>query len=865
MCDILRAKGNDIGTHSCKKAREEWLLKFADQNHGRDVGGPMLYATISSVSTEQSWKNQTKPEQNILIIGYVLVLCYAAFSAFMKAPKNQNISSHLGFMAVSIFGVVFVFLGLVCGWGLSAGYLNIKLNTASVQVLPFLLIGIGINDQFVMTAAYNRIFSLAPIDTTAVKIIGSVLADVGPSITLTSIANICAFLVAIRMRIRLIRDFAAIAILSVAAIFFSLLFGFSAVLAIHCTLTFRNRFLSCTTKNNEHSVHGQEAMRIDDDFEKKESSRMSIPRAIVHSFERSIDIYARYMSKSIISFCIVFVTIVVVVVLCPLYLPQLRTNSGLPIEELFIPGSSEADASKIIEKLKRVPASVQHKAFDIAHLHPYYAPLNIGDYSLLQTFADAQKTEDFSLSWYHIFVQWANPCAYLSFTDADVATFSAEDCTTSFYQSALTFNPRCSPSDPFSAGNCGPRVTADKVFDFDEHELAPIKAQIATPSGLANSGIPVCTIWPVWMYKCNNGTSQCFANYLRDEDLDAARDPPLLGFHPDYFYECLNLWINADAQWVFLNPLFLCHDPENFQEIIQCDSVSPGSRQMWRGADGQGDMEFSSVRAFIFGLASLAGPWITYLDSALPRLRTFEKETGIYGFQGSKDEKFFTQFRYLHHRLWMTILIAMLVLFAVICSTFFCLTSNHLTILQQLFQASWTAVIIIFNIFVALLLTCCVFAATNFKLNMFSAVNLIMAVGFAVDFVTHLAFMYIRIPSGNNEFRVRHAMRLLLPPIVDGSISTLCSIVPLAASRYPYIVKYFFGLYAMIACFGIFVGVCLLPATLSLAGPFNCLPADTSRTNNHSFTDISGYHDDSFQSEGETNEKDNKNNIPSDS
>mmetsp|Transcript_17211 Transcript_17211/g.52305 ORF Transcript_17211/g.52305 Transcript_17211/m.52305 type:complete len:352 (-) Transcript_17211:167-1222(-) len=324
--------------------------------------------------------------------------------------------------------------------------------------------------------------------------------------------------------------------------------------------------------------------------------------------------------------------------------------------------------------------------------------------------------------------------------------------------------------------------------------------------------------------------SSCFDGYLRPRDVAKDRDPPLLGFHPDYFYECLDLWINNDQQWVLLNPLFLCQDPADDTvpfSIKMCDAVEPPERRMWRGKEGGGDMEFSQVLVFIKDINSQAKPWLTFFDSAMPKLREFEDETGIYGFNGTDNAKFFTQFRWLWKRLWLTVGVASAVIYGILFVAFFGhVTSAAAYVTVRFLVSAWCAVLILTSIWAAFLLTITVFAAANFTLNCFSAVNVIMAVGFGVEFTTHLVFVYAREPTGSNAERLAHAMHIMLPPILDGSLSTLLSILPLAFSRFPYVVDYFFGLYAIISCFGIFVGMVVLPCLLAAVGPFRFLSYD---------------------------------------
>eukprot|EP00635_Sarcinochrysidales_sp_CCMP3193_P013522 CAMPEP_0118910582 /NCGR_PEP_ID=MMETSP1166-20130328/12657_1 /TAXON_ID=1104430 /ORGANISM="Chrysoreinhardia sp, Strain CCMP3193" /LENGTH=1419 /DNA_ID=CAMNT_0006850049 /DNA_START=89 /DNA_END=4348 /DNA_ORIENTATION=+ len=899
MCDRLRDEtGQVIGTQDCKKGREEWLRKFSAEVHGRakeSTGDSLHFGTMTSKSIEYSWEQQTVPEQTILIVGYVLVLAYAALTSAAKAPASSNagsLRSRLGLASVAVLGVLVVFAGLAAGWGLSAGYLNIKLNVSIIQVLPFLLVGLGVNDLFLIISAYVQVIFLGKAGLASHVVVGEVLAEVGPAISLTTVANVCAFLVGRYFEMRLIRDFSTVAAICSATIFFGLLFGFSSVLAVHaafCAPPPLETPQQPTADDDDDDDRGDEHQKkkkkiemVDRPTETRQKasgagSSASSPspsqpsQPSVHfsmrvysrhlsrvqsSLRDSLDGYAALISKPMVHYSILVATVATLIPMCVVYFPALKRQMGLPLNSLFIPGTSEFYGAKYIEMLKTEPSYFMHKAFDVPHYHPYYAPLTVGDYSLMQTYADAKKVEAFSVTWYHVMVGWGAPCAHSSFEGANENDFNAQDCADSdWYRSELTFNARCGSGDPFSNGNCGPVVTASKTFRADEHALASLKPTL--PFNFTNDGIPVCTTWPVWMFTCDNGTRPCFEGYLHDADVAPTRDPALVGFHPDYFYECLDLWLNNDEQWSLLTPLFLCEDPANRGDdgdflrtfpidIKMCDAVAAGERRMYRGKYGDGHMEFSQVLVFVRGVGSQAAPWITYMESAFPKLRRFESEVGIYGFPGTDNQKFFTQFRWLWKRLWATVGIAAAVIFAILFATFALHAASVVKGSLRFAVSLWCALIILVSIFVSLLLTITVFAAVRYKLNCFSAVNVIMIVGFGVEFTTHLVFVYLHYKpasgglASTNAARLAHAMKVMLPPILDGSLSTLLSILPLSASKFPYVVDYFFGLYAIISCFGIFVGVVVLPCLLAAVGPFNFIALD----NNNNVEDKDNHPDD---------------------
>lgn len=112
---------------------------------------------------------------------------------------------------------------------------------------------------------------------------------------------------------------------------------------------------------------------------------------------------------------------------------------------------------------------------------------------------------------------------------------------------------------------------------------------------------------------------------------------------------------------------------------------------------------------------------------------------------------------------------------------------------HRILSSIWSALITVLNILCAIVIVVAIFAASGYRFNCFSAVNILMCTGFGVEFTAHIVLVYVRKETGDNAERLTYALSQMLPPIVDGSISTLLSILPLAASKYPYVVLYFFG------------------------------------------------------------------------
>ena len=88
---------------------------------------------------------------------------------------------------VAFIGIVGVLLAYVEAMALGS-YFGIEGN-GMVNVVPFMLLGIGVDDMFVLLFALDQ----APADLSAKEKMKYMMKTAGVSITITSITNICTF------------------------------------------------------------------------------------------------------------------------------------------------------------------------------------------------------------------------------------------------------------------------------------------------------------------------------------------------------------------------------------------------------------------------------------------------------------------------------------------------------------------------------------------------------------------------------------------------------------------------------------------------------------------------------------------------
>lgn len=112
-------------------------------------------------------------------------------------------------------------------------------------------------------------------------------------------------------------------------------------------------------------------------------------------------------------------------------------------------------------------------------------------------------------------------------------------------------------------------------------------------------------------------------------------------------------------------------------------------------------------------------------------------------------------------------------------------------------------------------------ALWDVRLDSISMINLIMCIGFSVDFTAHICYTYMSSSEKNVKERVRDSLYSLGLPIVQGSFSTILSVIALILAD-SYIFLVFFKMVFLVVFFGAMHGLFLLPVLLSLFGPGSC-------------------------------------------
>lgn len=103
------------------------------------------------------------------------------------------------------------------------------------------------------------------------------------------------------------------------------------------------------------------------------------------------------------------------------------------------------------------------------------------------------------------------------------------------------------------------------------------------------------------------------------------------------------------------------------------------------------------------------------------------------------------------------------------------------------------------------------------NLDSISMINLVMCIGFSVDFAAHISYSFVSSHKSDANEKAIDALAHLGHPILQGALSTILGVVVLSMSG-SYIFRTFFKIVFLVMTFGLLHGLVFVPVFLTLSG-----------------------------------------------
>ncbi|XP_018569147.1 Niemann-Pick type protein homolog 1B [Anoplophora glabripennis] len=216
-------KENLVDTYAWEKKFIEFLKKW-------DIEERPEFMDIA-FSAERSIQDEidrlSESEMVTVFISYVVMFVYIAIALGRLAGFKKILLETKILLAVG--GIIVVLSSVGCSIGV-CGYVGITTTLLTVEVIPFLVLAVGVDNIFIIVQAHQR--KKKNVELTAAENIGDTMGKVGPSLLLTSLSEIFCFAIASLSTMPAVHTFALYATIAVLFNFILQITAFVALLSL---------------------------------------------------------------------------------------------------------------------------------------------------------------------------------------------------------------------------------------------------------------------------------------------------------------------------------------------------------------------------------------------------------------------------------------------------------------------------------------------------------------------------------------------------------------------------------------------------------------------------------------------------------
>ena len=201
-------------------ALQNWVNKIREEKQDLKVD----YGT--EVSLEEELNNSANTDFKTVLISYLIMFCYIT----LTIGGTDNLGKNKKFMKkvqLGLGGILIIILSITSAAGILS-YIGVSSTLIIAEVIPFLIVAIGVDNIFLIVHEFELLYHQNLNDPLDIKIAESV-KRVGPSSFISTLLQLSLFLLASRVEMPAVKNFA---FYSATAIIFNFLLQFTVFISV---------------------------------------------------------------------------------------------------------------------------------------------------------------------------------------------------------------------------------------------------------------------------------------------------------------------------------------------------------------------------------------------------------------------------------------------------------------------------------------------------------------------------------------------------------------------------------------------------------------------------------------------------------
>ena len=207
---------NNFAEGTSKVARamdwEEALKNRLLEVQGEAEARGLRLSFSTEISLEQELNKSTNTDAKIIVISYLIMFIYASIAlgsttlSFRDLLRNPALSLVESKFTLGVVGILIVLMSIASSIGLFS-WAGLKATLIIVDVIPFIVLAVGVDNIFLIVHEFNRVNISHPDDVVEVRI-SKAMGRMGPSILFSALTETISFALGAFVGMPAVRNFA---------------------------------------------------------------------------------------------------------------------------------------------------------------------------------------------------------------------------------------------------------------------------------------------------------------------------------------------------------------------------------------------------------------------------------------------------------------------------------------------------------------------------------------------------------------------------------------------------------------------------------------------------------------------------------